>query len=554
MAKRLLLVLVFLLVLIPLLSYPLPSPAQQQAPAAEDKPDAIEAVIQLLKEKGIITEEEAAKVIERNRRQAAAAAAKAPVITITPGPGAGGGEQPQGAEAAEQAKKEVEKLREDLDTAKEEINKRAESTDSKVEALEKKVNQDLVLKTARSSWAERIRWGGDIRLRYQGDYYGNNNAVLAQPGNPTQILNTTHNNSREIYRVRLALNADLLDEGDSNVGKVEVGIMVTTGNENNPVTTNSTLGDYYNNDKIVLNQGYLKWTYKPHETLWGRAPQVSLTGGRMPNPFFSTNLVWDSDLSFEGAVFQLQTDTLPTNPWRAFLALGAFPLQNVEFSSNDKWLYGGQLGFQYNQPLGLSAKFAVSYYDYINIVGQPNDPLSPGEKDYTAPLFQQKGNTLMDIDPGSGIKTALASDFRELDFVGLLDYSYWDPIHIQLLGDYVINLGFDQSAVSRRAGVHVPTENYGYQVGLTVGYPETLYFGDWNLSFTYRYLQADAVVDAFTDSDFHGGGTNCKGWILGGNLGLYKNVWLGARWMTSDQISGPPLAIDTLQVDLNARF
>jgi hypothetical protein len=74
------------------------------------------------------------------------------------------------------------------------------------------------------------------------------------------------------------------------------------------------------------------------------------------------------------------------------------------------------------------------------------------------------------------------------------------------------------------------------------------------VSLNYKYLEADAVVDAFTDSDFHLGGTNAKGWILGVDIGLAKNYWIAAKWLTSNEVSGPPLAIDVLQFDINARF
>jgi hypothetical protein len=97
-------------------------------------------------------------------------------------------------------------------------------------------------------------------------------------------------------------------------------------------------------------------------------------------------------------------------------------------------------------------------------------------------------------------------------------------------------------------------ETDGYQLGLSVGKKQFLKFGDWELFAFYKRLEADAVLDAFTDPDFHAGGTNAKGWVLGGSLALYKNIWLTARWMTADEISGPPLAIDTVQVDLNIRF
>ena len=89
-----------------------------------------------------------------------------------------------------------------------------------------------------------------------------------------------------------------------------------------------------------------------------------------------------------------------------------------------------------------------------------------------------------------------------------------------------------------------------------LNYLQKLYaqFNDWQLSLAYRYLEADATVDAFTDSDFHLGGTNNKGFILGAQYGLGKNTWLSARWMSSNEISGLPLAVDVLQLYFNAKF
>ena len=64
------------------------------------------------------------------------------------------------------------------------------------------------------------------------------------------------------------------------------------------------------------------------------------------------------------------------------------------------------------------------------------------------------------------------------------------------------------------------------------------------------------MVDGFTDSDFGGvtTGTNLKGYTLSGNLALSPNVWVGIRWMSADQVAGPPLKDDVLQIDLNGKF
>jgi hypothetical protein len=101
----------------------------------------------------------------------------------------------------------------------------------------------------------------------------------------------------------------------------------------------------------------------------------------------------------------------------------------------------------------------------------------------------------------------------------------------------------------------------GYQVGVSVGHPVIQDFGQWKIYLYYKFLGADAVVDAYTDTDFHLGGTDAKGWIFGADFGLTKNTWLSTRWLTADEIHGNqgdqfglPLAIDVLQVDLNVRF
>jgi hypothetical protein len=70
----------------------------------------------------------------------------------------------------------------------------------------------------------------------------------------------------------------------------------------------------------------------------------------------------------------------------------------------------------------------------------------------------------------------------------------------------------------------------------------------------YRYLEADAVLDAMTDSDFHLGGTNNKGYVLGLQYALGRNNWVSARWLSSTEVSGPPLSVNALQVYFNAKF
>ena len=386
-------------------------------------------------------------------------------------------------------------------------------------------------------WTKRIRIGGDLRLRYDGDFMGSGNADLLRPDQPTQVLNTHENRHRLRIRARLNMNARVTDD-------VDMGLRLATGTPTDPVSTNQTLGDYQNKKSFVLDQAFVRWKPTGAVTIWG---------GRMSNPWFSTDLVWDPDINFDGVA---GTYTRRIGPaLGGFLTLGAFSLQEVEFSQRDKWLFGGQAGADYVPRKELSARLGVAFYAYLNIVGKPNDPTIPGQQDFTSPLFQQKGNTLFDIDPSGAIKTALASGFQELNVTGTFDVGFRDPVHFVFLADYVKNLGFDKDDVARRTGnPEITNETTGYQLGLAVGYPAVGKSGDWKGYLFYKHLEGDAVVDAFADSDFHLGGTNAEGFVLGGEYGLARNVWLSAKWLSANEISGPPLSIDVLLVDLNVRF
>ena len=76
----------------------------------------------------------------------------------------------------------------------------------------------------------------------------------------------------------------------------------------------------------------------------------------------------------------------------------------------------------------------------------------------------------------------------------------------------------------------------------------------WRVSFAYRYLERDAVLDAFTDSDLRLGGTDVRGFILGGEYALTPRMLLRARYLSGNEIDGPPLGIDVFQLDLNSTF
>lgn len=392
-------------------------------------------------------------------------------------------------------------------------------------------------------WVDRLHWEGDLRMRYQRDSYatGNTTPTFADQyyGQATGTTgNTTETRERWRLRARLGLTAKITNS-------VSAGVRLATGSSNDPVSTNQTLGNTADKYSIWLDQAYLK--LEPLQWL-------TVIGGRMPNPWFSTDLVWDADLNFEGVAAKA---TYRFDERRsAYFTAGVFPLQDIaptpSNKAKSKWLTGFQGGVDLAALSGSRAKLGLALYDYKNVEGIPDTGAGLLDYDATKPQFHQKGNTMY-LDPYSS-NPKLVSKFRELNLTAQLDVANFDPTHLILTGDYVRNIGFDQAEIAKRTGFIVNKKNSGYQLQALVGRPKVAERGDWQAFIGYRHLLPDAVLDAFTDSDFRLGGTDAKGYFIGGSYGLDKNTWISLRWLSADSIVGPPLGIDLLQLDLNAKF
>jgi len=435
-------------------------------------------------------------------------------------------------------------------------------------------------------WVQRIKVSGDIRVRAEGDFLSNSNfdefpnfqAINTSPNgfdvNGTSLpplLNTTENRFRPRLRARL----DIASEPDD---WITTDIRIATGNDNNPVSTNQTLGQPgdFSKYQIWLDRAYI-----------GLKPVSWLTAdvGRMPNPFWTSDLLYDTDLNFDGIAVQMQHQLGKHGD--GFLNMGAFPVFNTAFNfgsnqivktaSRDASLLAIQGGGDWKISQDYLAKLAVGYFYYNNVQGKFSAPcfnptgFGSCNTDDTIPAFVQFGNTMFPVrdivsDPSNpnGAQPqffGLASRFNLLDVHGRFDILNFHPIDIILEADFVKNFGFNRSAILG----HSPSNNLGannafqggsnaYLAKLFVGHQSLDKLGDWNATIGYKYLETDALLDAFTDSDFHLGGTNAKGYILSANLALNKYAWLSATWLSANQVSGPAYSADVLLVDLNAKF
>lgn len=400
-------------------------------------------------------------------------------------------------------------------------------------------------------WVDRLKWEGDLRVRYQSDLFADDNdagaSFVNQPyglGSASSPINTVEQRDRLRVRARLGLLAKVSDS-------LSAGFRLSTGTTSDPVSTNQTMGVSGNKYSLVLDRAYGK--AKPWDWL-------EVAGGRMPNPFFSTDLVWDDDLNFDGIAATFKPWPNQTLAAKPFFAVGAFPLQEVQSSATnlakDKWLYAAQAGLDWRSGAYSRWRFGLAYYDYRNSKAV-QDTAIDGLYDYADSIlsYRQKGNTVFEVAPvdRAGLY-GLAADYRLVNLTAMADLAHFDPMHVILTADVVKNIGYDKAQVDNLLGTAQEKRTLGWSAKVTVGKPEVVLPGDWQLSLGYRYLERDAVLDAFTDSDFSLGGTNSKGYFLGASYGLDRNAAVSLKWLSATQIDGLNFAADVLQVDLNAKF
>jgi hypothetical protein len=259
--------------------------------------------------------------------------------------------------------------------------------------------------------------------------------------------------------------------------------------------------------------------------------------------------------------------------------------QSEKFTSEDKYLFAVQTGAVWKINQDFSAKGAVAYYYYQNVEGKVSDPMlassnEAGNTDDSRPSFAQNGNTYIALrdyeDPSPGTTPelqyyGLATPFHVLALTGQLDFSRFDPFHISLVGELIKNVAFNRQDIINNGPASDPGPqnntdgsspdsfsggDTGGIIRLNLGSVALAKFGDWNVNASYRRVETDATIDAFTDADFGGDlvGTNLQGYTLGGNFALSPYVWTGLRYMSADSVSGAPYKNDLVQFDINAQF
>lgn len=432
--------------------------------------------------------------------------------------------------------KEINRLRKVLLESQETIA----ATMKRLDALEKtKTDQD-------KAGINNIKLNGDFRYRFeyiQQDPKANNLTGVRGALRPA-----SEDDSRDRHRIRLRAGIDWTINDEVNVG----ARIATTMNADN-VSTNQTLDDAFAKKDLWLDAAW--FDYHPNVV-----PGLHALGGKMNNPFYTpgkTQMIWDQDITPEGLAltytntYAKQKNGPPLYTFRKLEYGGtlAYYIVDERALDMDGQMLGAQgtLKYNFNDEGTTSLMGGLSYYDFGHIKGFP-------------PLFSASdnfGNSLSKaILGGTGL---YADDFNIAEAFAEFTIPVWErPLNIY--GDIAYNLADIDKSFDDDAG------RLAWALG--VSYGRCVAPKSWALRYEYRYVDRDAVVGAFSDSDWSGGGTNSKGHTFGAEYMPLKNTRIALTYFLNDNMGSDALRLvpvfgprenitgtyQRLQLDVNFKF
>ncbi len=281
---------------------------------------------------------------------------------------------------------------------------------------------------------DAVTFSGDFRLRYE-----NTSAYADRPAQ-----------SRGVTRGRLGVSYNINDA-------IELGTRIVTGDADNPRTADVEIGQFAEDLDISLDRLYAKFS----------RGNMELSGGKMSNPFTTTELVWDGDVNPFGVAAKI--DALKWSRTKVSLT-AMYSIVDQLLRDDDSNMAGLQVSVESRLADHWHVALRAAYYDYA--IGSLSN----------ANAVNIRGNVLA---PGG---TEYESDFDLVDLIAQIKYTGADPQWpVQLTVDYIRNLGA------------VVPEDSGYSLDVNAGTVTDP--GDWRIHLGYATAETDAVFAAFSNDN-----------------------------------------------------
>lgn len=458
-------------------------------------------------------------------------------------------------------------------------------TDQEAEELRGELTKDFATtpagKLKMSTPITELEIYGDARVRYEV-----RNGNSGAPSTLVTDNDDAQQRNRARYRIRLGLRGTLVDDWF-------FGLRLETST--NPRSTNVTFGDDSGpfgktTDGAFVGQAYIG--YKGFR-------DVTLTAGRMPNPFVTTSMVWDADINPEGLAQQ----------WKHTFNLsyggGASTASAESYSKDGKST--ASAGAAVSEPTKMSIEVFANFGQFVYDDSNPENPIGPqpsgvpntdayllgwqvGAKfNFTKDIyfrvaptiynytgngdsynkFYQGDPDILVVDPTTGVATKTALNQTGVNSLLIYDMPTEFGFKIgelpaRVFGDFAVNLDGEDRA---RAAGHPDQgdERYAYQIGIGFGQLKAKH--DWQLQAFYQHAEQYALDPNLVDSDIFDSRVNMEGIAIQAGYALSDAVTLNLTYAYGEQINkalgtggvgdigvNPLREYQLFQVDLNCKF
>ncbi len=294
---------------------------------------------------------------------------------------------------------------------------------------------------AAGSALDRLKVSGDLRLRSQHDRSDND----ARDRTSAQV------------RARVGATYAVND-------RLTIGGRLVTGDAKDPNSTDVQLSKWLDDFEVSLDMAYAQLDFG----------DLKLYGGKFPQPFARTDLVWDGDVNPQGVA---ATWKHALGNGGAVRGSGLLFVVNEDAKLADSTMAGLQVGYDSPSYGGFKYDASAAYYRY-----SLGNMVNADSGDWRTNRLRPDGSYLSDYE-----------------LVDVLVGGTWQGANerwpLRVTGDYVKNLGA------------VDSQDTGFGVDVSLGRASRP--GDWRFTYGYAQTDVDAVMAAFSQDNI-GIATNYK--------------------------------------------
>jgi len=295
---------------------------------------------------------------------------------------------------------------------------------------------------------------------------------------------------------------------------------------------------------------------------------LTLEAGRMENPLYTTPMVWDADLTWEGlsekAKYKVNDnlEVFGTAAQMQYLGDKKSFFVGGGSSTTTNELLAFQGGAKYAINDKASAKIAVTDYYYTH-----------GHQGMTGATGFAPGTGAANISNSSAV-----NDLDVIEIPAEINYMVKENVGIRLFGDYAWNTSADDRAKNSGLGLtgSSGSDDSAWMLGVMVGSAKDLKSfegnkmkaGDWSARLWYQEVGVWSLDQNGVDSDLFDSRVNMKGTAFKAKYNVQDNVTLDFALAHADRKNdafgtptgaGNDLALnltkfDLMQFDLTYKF